>query len=111
MWLSPREYRGLLRQIARAERRATAAEQSLEIERHENRLAERHWSNQVLRKNGAYPQQAEKAEPIAPRPPRVFEPVIDQGELKALEQEARRLGLDPKVAEKVLREEKGLPLI
>jgi topoisomerase IA-like protein len=110
MWLSPREYRGLLRQIARAERRATAAEQSLEIERHENRLAERHWSNQMLRKNGAYPQQGEKAEP-APRPPKVFEPVIDQGELQALQQEARRLGLDPKTAENVLREEKGMPLI
>jgi hypothetical protein len=109
MWLARREYRSLLKQIARAERRALSAESALELERHENRLSERHWSNQLLRKVNAYPQPDAKAE--KPKPLAVFTPTIDPSELAALQTEAIRLGLNPKEAENVLRQEKGLPLV
>lgn len=105
MWVSRREYQGLLDRIAVAEARATKAEESLELERHENRLAERHWSNQLLRAKQSFPLAEAKSTP--PPPPRTIRPVIDPGELAALEAEAVRRGIDPREAEKVLLAEQG----
>lgn len=106
MWVSKREYQGLLDRVAAAESRAAQAEESLELERHENRLAERHWSNAILRAKQAYPMAAEKPVEATKPPPR--QPVIDPGELEALQNEARRLNIDPREAERILRAEKGL---
>lgn len=99
MWLSKREYEQLTQ-------RAECAEQALELERHENRLAERHWANALLRANRQYPK-VERDQPDM-RAASIRMPVIDEGELAALTMEANRLGIDPEVAKQTLYAEKGL---
>lgn len=104
MWVSKREYQGLLNQLKLAEERADKAEAALELERHENRRAERHWSNSLLRAKQSFPQVEEKPPPPPPLPRK---PEIDPGELAALEAEAIRQGLDPARAREVLLQEQG----
>lgn len=96
-----------VRRIRVAESRTERAETALELERHENRLAERHWANQLLRAKQAFPLQPEKEAKPAPRANPVGT-LIDPGELEALETEALRLGIDPARAREILYNEHGI---
>lgn len=115
-WISRGEMRRLLRQLSRAEHRAESAQQSLDIERHDNRAAERHWSNMMLRARqiGAYPlpELASKS-PLVPADldagPQPTD--LDLGELEAVVAAGALSGVTPRDAENFLRREKGLPLI
>lgn len=115
MWIGKGEYRRLLRQLARAEQRATSAEASLDIERHENNRMIRHLTNAFLRSKaiGAFPLQAEKPSPAitGPDSEQLVPVELDQGELDALIAVGEQYGVSPRDAENVLRKEKGLPPI
>lgn len=106
MWLSQAVYTLLEQQLTEARARIAVLEEALELERHENRKAERHWSNALLRARQAFPQVEEKS-PLLTAVPR--EPELDPGELAALEDEARRIGIDPALAREVLLKEQVIP--
>lgn len=109
MWLPKAVYQLLREQLAGAQSRISELEHSLELERHENRLAERHWANSLLRARQAYPMQADKP---ASEPKRAeLVPVVDPGERQALIETARSMGIEnpEQEADRILREEKGLP--
>ena len=106
MWVNKAVYRALLRELAEQRREVRALREAVELERHENRLAERHWSNSLLRAKQSYPLTEKPAEP--PKPATRLKPQIDQGELEALQREAIRHGLDPSEALRVLEQEKGI---
>lgn len=106
-WVSRALYRNVLRQLAAERQRAESACEDLRLERSENRLAERHWSNQFLRKMNAYPQQ--KAKEDADKPSvRNFAPAYDPGELAAVTEEAARLGISVADAREMFAREKGI---
>lgn len=100
-------YRNVLRQLAKETRRAEGLSEDLRLERSENRLAERHWSNQFLRKMNAYPQQPTREE-IADQPKFIAPPKYDPGELTAVIAEAARLGVAEKEAREMFAREKGI---
>lgn len=103
MWLSRSQYRSLCRQIARAERRASLAEEAACLERIENRRAERHWANALLRAKQAFPMVEKPAVPSAPSAHTRPSTPWDEGELEALQAKAAELGIDPAEAINVLR--------
>lgn len=116
MWISRGEYRRLLRALARSERRADALQVSLEVERSENRRAERHWANSMLRARqiGAFPLQPVQQLPSGRADINSqFEEVayIDPGELEAVIAEGIAHGFTAKEAENMLRKDRGLPLL
>lgn len=101
MWLSRSTYRQLLRALAYERQRSRRAEQALELERHENRSAERHWANALLRAKQSFP----KPEPAPAREPQlVLEPVLDAGIVEAHRQFARDHGIDLDVEQFLKRE-------
>jgi hypothetical protein len=100
-------YRNVQRQLVAERRRAEALFDALELERRENRLAERHWANQFLRKMNAYPQQPVKDDAEKPTV-RNFAPVYDPGELAAVIEEAQRLGVSVADAKAMFAKEKGI---
>lgn len=107
-WVSKALYRNILRQLAVERQRAIALSDALEQERHENRLAERHWANQFLRKMNAYPQQP-VVDPDAPAKSKfVPPPKYDPGELAALIEEGRRLGVSDADSKALFAKEKGI---
>lgn len=97
------ELRALLRRVHIAEQQAVEARSALELERHENREAERHWANALLRAKQSFPQPSKQP---ARESMTAFEQVpttaYDAGELAALEDEALRLGIDPARAKEIL---------
>lgn len=103
MWLSKSVYKQLLRTLAEERRRARRAEESLELERHENRAAERHWANALLRAKQAFPMQPEKQPPR--EKPLVLEPVLDPGVVEAHKQYAKDHGIDLDVEQYLRREQ------
>lgn len=103
MWLPRSAYRQLLRTVAEERRRARRAENALELERHENRAAERHWANMLLRAKQSYPMQTEKPKPV--EQPLILEPVIDPGIVEAHRQFARDHGIDLDVEQFLKREQ------
>lgn len=100
MWVRQDDYEYLKSRI-------TELETQLQSERTENRKAERHWSNQFLRKANSYPLTAEP-KPTAELPPAVVVPAYDAGELEALETEAVRLGLTREQAREFFAREKQI---
>lgn len=106
-WVSRALYRNVLRQLAVSRRQAEGALEDLRLERAENRLAERHWSNQFLRKMNAYPQQQAKENTDKPIV-RSSLPVYDSGELAAVIEEATRLGISIADAREMFAREKGI---
>lgn len=107
-WVSRALYRNVLRQLATERRRAETVLEDLRLERHENRLAERHWSNQFLRKMNAYPQQPLKEEAEKKSVSRT--PTFDPGELAAVVEEAARLNIPVADARAMFAREKGIDL-
>lgn len=105
-WVSRALYFNVLRQLASERRRAEGLSDALELERHENRLAERHWANQFLRKMNAYPQQPVKD--TLEKSSYVPKPVYDPGELAAVVEEAKRLGVSVADARAMFAKEKGI---
>lgn len=109
MWLSQKVYSLLTNQLAGAQNRITALEQSLELERHESRLAERHWANALLRARQAYPMQPDKPAPAAKPLLGELVDLVDPGERDALIAAARDMGFENPASEadRILREERG----
>lgn len=108
MFVAKSAYERACNEVAYLRERVGHLEEMLELERHEHRAAEKHWSNALLRAKNSYPQQ-EKAEPV-PRPVPTLDQLVDPGEREALRAEAARLGIDPVLADEVLRKERGLAL-
>jgi hypothetical protein len=106
MWMSRRELARILRELGSAEARAERAENALEHERSENRISERHLTNQFLRKMNAYPQQPVRED--VEKSPYIPKPVYDPGELTAVIEEAARLGVAEKDAREMFAREKGI---
>jgi hypothetical protein len=108
MWIPQAAYQLLVDQLAEKSSRIVALEQSLELERHENRLAERHWANSLLRAKAAYPLTKEPPPVVKPALAELV-PAHDPGEREALIAAAAAAGLeDPaREADRILREERG----
>jgi len=90
-WVSRALYLNVQRQLVAERRRAEALFDDLRLETAQNRLAERHWANQFLRKMNAYPQQPVKED--VEKSSYIPKPVYDPGELAAVVEEAQRLGV------------------
>lgn len=92
MWLPKTVYQQLLRTLATERKRVQRLEEALELERHENRTAERHWADSLLRAKQSWPMQKQ------PTPAReaelVLEAVIDPGVVEAHRQWAKEHGLE-----------------
>ena len=108
-WISRALYQNVLDQLAVERQRAESACEDLRLERAENRSAERHWSNQFLRKMNSYPQQPVAKEP-AEKSSYVPAPKYDPGELAAVVEEAGRLGVSVTDARAMFATEKGIEL-
>jgi hypothetical protein len=110
MWISRGEYRRLLRQVVRAERRYENALASLSSEREANRVSERWWANALLRAKQAYPMPVE-SKSTAPAAeisaPAELGPAIDLGEYEALVAAAAEYGVDKTGVDQLLRRERG----
>lgn len=111
MWISRGEYQRLSEQLDRAEDRLDEATAALATERAENRRAERHFANMLLRRAGTFPV------PPVEKPPdfSAFEgelesvgPSIDPGELEAHVAEGAVFGLSAEEVEQRLRQQRGL---
>lgn len=109
-WISRALYRNVLKQLVAERRRAEGALEDLRLERSENRSAERHWSNQFLRKMNAYPQQPPKGDVEKPATIRSFTPPYDPGDLAAVMEEARRLGVSDNDAKAMFAREKNIDI-
>lgn len=107
-WVSKALYQNVLEQLAAERQRAESALEDLRLERAENRSAERHWSNQFLRKMNAYPQQPVAKTDNAEKKPYIPAPVYDAGELAAVIEEAGRLGVSVTDARAMFAKEKGI---
>lgn len=110
MWIGKAEYRRLLKQLARAERRYDTVLSALAEEREANRLAERWWANALLRAKQAYPlpdkpdQATTVAVPASSSPQ--LEP-MDQGEYEALLAAGHEYGVGKSDVDRLLRIERG----
>ena len=106
-------YRNVLRQLAVERQRASDLSAELAQERRDNRSAERHWANQFLRKLNSYPMAAPEKEKIGtPAPSLEPRPIpYDAGELKALVDEAARLGLSEDDARNFFMREKDIDVL
>lgn len=103
MWLPKLAYTQLLRTLAEERRRVRRLEEALELERHENRLAERHWSDSLLRAKQSFPMQKT---PVPVREAElILEPVIDDGVIEAHKQWAKDHGIDIDVEQFLKREQ------
>lgn len=107
-WVSKSLYRNVLRQLATERRRAESALEDLRLERAENRASEKHWSNQFLRKMNAYPQQPVRDDDKPAKSTFVPPPKYDPGELAAVIEEGRRLGVSDADAKAMFAKEKGI---
>lgn len=107
MLVAKSAYQRVCDEVAYLRERVGHLEAQIELERHENRTAERHWANSLLRAKQSYPQQQEKT-PEVSRPAPTLDQLVDPGEREALRAEAVRLGIDPVLADEVLRKERGL---
>lgn len=102
MFLPRAEYDRLVRQLE-------TAQLALELERAENRRAERWQMNMLLRRAKSFP---------LPEKPSVTEPVtedntvaptdIDPGELEALQEVGAQYGIDAAEVEEMLKRERGI---
>lgn len=104
MWLPRTVYQQLLRTLAYERRRVQRLEEALELERHENRTAERHWSDSLLRAKQSFPLQ--KTPVPAREAELILEPVIDPGVIEAHKQWALEHNLDVDV-EQFIRNNSG----
>ena len=109
MFVSKAAYQRAVDEVVYLRARVGHLEERLELERHENRMAERHWSNALLRAKQAFPQSEKVAVPV-PKAPPTLDQLVDPGEREALRTEAARLGIDPALADEILRKERGLAL-
>lgn len=92
MWLPKLAYTQLLRTLAEERRRVRRLEEALELERHENREAERHWADSLLRAKQSWPMQKQ---PVPTREAElVLEAVLDPGVVEAHREWAKEHGLD-----------------
>lgn len=112
MWISRSEYRRLVRDKLRAERRADNLIDLLMAERAENRQAERWWSNALLRAKGSFPQPAKVDQP--PGSPALelantsLVPGMDDGEVEALVTTGAEYGQSRDDVIRFLKRERGL---
>lgn len=107
-WISKGEYRRLLRQLARAERRADQAESALYAER-EHRMADiRHLVSMLLRRANSYPlPTAQPAEPApVPDTDLYADQPMDPGEYEALLEAGLAMGLSQQDIEAKLAAER-----
>ena len=111
MWISRGEYKRLVRDLARSERRAEAYFTALEAERAANREAERHWADMLLRAKQTYPLPKKPAVQEPPPPdltPATEVPGMDQGEIDALVLAGAEYGQSRADVIRFLRNERGL---
>lgn len=113
MWISRGEYRRLVRDKLRAERRVDHLTELLLAELAENRRAERWWSNMLLRAKSTYPLPPKPvptpsdAPPLEPANP-VLVPGMDDGEVEALIDTGANYGQSRTDVISFLRRERGL---
>ena len=112
MWISKGEYRRLVRDKLRAERRVDTLIDLLMAERADSRQAERWWANALLRAKGSFPQPAKVDLPTdAPElVPANQGPVpgMDEGEVDALIAAGAEYGQTRDDVIRFLRRERGL---
>lgn len=103
MWLPKTEYDRLVRQVE-------SLQESLDIERAENRRSERWWARQVQLKAGRWPMPEENA----PSPPAesftstAYDSAIDDGELEAMIEAGKQYGVPAEEVKSMLLREKGI---
>lgn len=107
MWLAKGEYKRLLRELARAEKRALTAESALAAERTENRIAERWWADCVLRAKQALPLSARQTG-TEPPDEQLPVPVYDDGELEAVIAQGAAYGVSAAEARRLFLQSKGI---
>lgn len=112
MWISKGEYRRLVRAALRAERRIDQLTEDLTVERAENRRAERHWADMLLRAKQTYPLPAKPtAVPVpadSPLEPAGIIPGMDDGEVEALIATGATYGMSRDDAIRSIKQARGL---
>lgn len=111
-WISRAEYRRLVRDKLRAERRADNLIDLLMAERAENHRAERWWSNALLRAKNSFPLPVQPVvqPPDTPELVPANQPLVagmDDGEVEALIEAGRECGQDRVSVIEFLKRERG----
>jgi hypothetical protein len=105
MWINRTEYQRLSQQVE-------ALQASLDVERAENRRAERWWSNMWLRHMKSFPLPPKNIAVSSPTTASDLEPVpsvaFDTAEMAAVVEMGQQYGVDRAEAERLYRQSKGI---